>query len=246
MLSRARENAFMWVISRVNSTGTGDQGEIDTRGPWNQGDDWVFTASPALQSAEPGGAPSIVAESSPPETPIGFDELLVDQLRDILHAEKQLSKALPKMAQAARYDQLGELFEIHLAETEAQVERLNECFEMLGKTPRANVCKGMQGLVEEGQEVVEEYVKKDDVASDLALIGAAQRSTTRLPLAISLSNCVTVGSFLYCQNRWQKKKTRISCSIRSRARSCQLARCPNPSSILPSQLSQPPNSSTRI
>ena len=106
---------------------------------------------------------------------MGFDELLIDQLRDILHAEKQLTKALPKMAEAARYDQLRELFEIHLAETESQVERLNECFELLGKTPRAKVCKGMQGLVEEGQEVMEEFVKKEDAASDLALIGAAQR-----------------------------------------------------------------------
>lgn len=156
-------------------TGTGDHGEIDTRGPWNQGGEWVFTASPALQSADPSGAPSIVAESSPPDTPMGFDELLINELRDILHAEKQLTKALPKMAEAARYDQLRELFEIHLAETEAQVERLNECFELLGKAPRAKVCKGMQGLVEEGQEVVEGYCKKDDAAADLALIGAAQR-----------------------------------------------------------------------
>jgi len=158
-----------------DSTGTGDQGEIDTRGPWNQGDAWVFTASPALQNADPSGTPSIVAESSPLDAPTGFDELLVDQLRDILHAEKQLTKALPKMAKAARYDQLRELFEIHLGETEAQVERLTECFELLGKPPRAKACKGMQGLVEEGQEVMQEYVKKDDAAADLALIGAAQR-----------------------------------------------------------------------
>jgi Mn-containing catalase len=79
------------------------------------------------------------------------------------------------MAEAARYDQLRELFEIHLAETEEQVKRLNECFELLGKSPRAKACKGMQGLVEEGQAVIEEYVKKDDAASDLALIGASQR-----------------------------------------------------------------------
>jgi Mn-containing catalase len=86
-----------------------------------------------------------------------------------------LTKALPKIAEAARYDQLRELFEIHLAETESQVERLDECFALLGKTPRAMVCKGRQGLVEEGQEVMEEFAKKDDAASDLALIGAAQR-----------------------------------------------------------------------
>ena len=158
-----------------DSTGAGDNGEIDTRGPWNQGNDWVFTESPALQASDPGAAPSIVTESSPPEAIVGLAELLIDELRDILHAEKQLTKALPKMAEAARFDQLRELFEIHLAETEAQVERLNECFEMLGKTPRAKACKGMQGIVEEGQEVIEEGVKKDDAAADLALIGAAQR-----------------------------------------------------------------------
>jgi Mn-containing catalase len=158
-----------------DSTGTGDHGEIDTRGPWNEGEDWVFTESPALQSADANGSPSIVTESSPPEAAVGLDELLIDQLRDILHAEKQLTKALPKMAEAARFDQLRELFELHLAETEGQVERLNECFELLGKTPRAKPCKGMQGIVEEGQEVMQEGKKKDDAAADLALIGAAQR-----------------------------------------------------------------------
>src|SRR5882672_6568547 len=156
-----------------DSTGTGDHGEIDTRGPWNEGDDWVFTESPALQSSDQ--APSIVAESSPAESPEGLDDLLVDELRDILHAEKQLSKALPKMAEAARFDQLRELFEQHLAETETQIERLNECFDLLGKTARAKPCKGMMGLVEEGQEIMEEGEKKNAAAADLALIGAAQR-----------------------------------------------------------------------
>jgi Mn-containing catalase len=157
-----------------DSTGSGDYGEIDTRGPWNQGDDWVFTESPALQSTDP-GAPSIVTESSPPAAALGLDDLLIDELRDILHAEKQLTKALPKMAEAARFDQLRELFEFHLAETETQVERLNECFKLLGKTPRAKTCKGMQGIVEEGQEVMQEGTKKEDAAADLALVGAAQR-----------------------------------------------------------------------
>jgi Mn-containing catalase len=116
-----------------------------------------------------------VAESSPPEAFVGFDGLLIDQLRDLLHAEKQLTKALPQMIEAARYDQLRELFTIHLTETEAQVERLGECFELLGKKPRAKACKGMQGLVEEGDEVIKEGAKKGDAAADLALIGAAQR-----------------------------------------------------------------------
>ena len=158
-----------------DSTGSGDNGEIDTRGPWNEGEDWIFTESPALQGSEPGAAPSIVAESSPSEPVVGLDDLLIDQLRDLLHAEKQLTKALPQMIEAARYDQLCELFTVHLAETEAQIERLDECFELLGKKPRAKACKGMQGLVEEGDEVIKEGAKKDDAAADLALIGAAQR-----------------------------------------------------------------------
>jgi Mn-containing catalase len=158
-----------------DSTGSGEHGEIDTRGPWNEGGDWVFTESPALQDGEPGAAPSIVAESSPPADEAGLSDLLIDELRDILHAEKQLTKALPKMAEAARFDQLRELFEQHLAETEAQVERINECFGLLGKPAKAKPCKGMMGIIEEGQEVMDEGKDKEDAAADLALIGAAQR-----------------------------------------------------------------------
>ena len=159
-----------------DSTGMGDEGEIDTRGPWNEGGDWEFVESPAMQQAQSDGEPSVIkTESSPPTVPEGVDELLVDELRDILHAEKQLTKALPKMAAAARHDKLRELFEQHLMETEAQVERLNECFSLLGETVRAKPCKGMMGLVAEGQEVMEEGEEKEDAAADLALIGAAQR-----------------------------------------------------------------------
>jgi Mn-containing catalase len=100
---------------------------------------------------------------------------LVDELRDILHAEKQLTKALPKMAKAARFDQLREVFEQHLLETEQQIERINECFSLLDVSARAKPCKDMMGLVEEGQEIMEESEEKEDAAADLALIGAAQR-----------------------------------------------------------------------
>lgn len=158
-----------------DSTGSGDHGEIDTRGPWNEGSDWVFTESPAIQGGGETGSTAIVAESSSPVDEAGLSDLLIDQLRDILHAEKQLTKALPKMAEAARFDQLRELFELHLSETETQVERINECFELLGKSARAKPCKGMAGLVEEGQEVIAEGEDKEDAAADLALIGAAQR-----------------------------------------------------------------------
>jgi Mn-containing catalase len=79
------------------------------------------------------------------------------------------------MAEAARFDQLRELSEQHLTETEGQIERINECFSLLGETARAKPCKGMMGLVQEGQEVMAKREKKRDAAADLALIGAAQR-----------------------------------------------------------------------
>jgi len=109
-----------------DSTGSGDEGEIDTRGPWNQGGDWEFVPSPALSSRTAGADGTIKTESSPPTAPEGISDLLLDELRDILHAEKQLTKALPKMAKAARFDRLRECFEEHLIETEGQIERLNE------------------------------------------------------------------------------------------------------------------------
>jgi Mn-containing catalase len=158
-----------------DSTGSGDEGEIDTRGPWNEGGDWEYVASPALQDPSAGGTSPVKAESSPPIVSEGLQDLLIDQLRDILHAEKQLLKALPKMAKASRYDRLRELMELHLAETEEQVERINECFSLLGVTARAKACKAMMGLVEEGEEVIEEGKEKEDALADLALIGAAQR-----------------------------------------------------------------------
>jgi Mn-containing catalase len=158
-----------------DSTGSGDHGEIDTRGPWNEGGVWEFMKSPALQSDDADGLTEASIESSPPEAAEGIQELLLDELRDILHAEKQLTKALPKMAEAARFDQLRELFEQHLIETETQIERINECFSLLGETARAKSCKGMMGLVQEGQEVMQKGTKKQDAVADLALIGAAQR-----------------------------------------------------------------------
>ena len=79
------------------------------------------------------------------------------------------------MAKAARSAQLQALIENHLQETESQVERLNESLELLDAPARAKPCKGMAGLVEEGEEVMSDGKEKDDVPADLALIGAAQR-----------------------------------------------------------------------
>jgi Mn-containing catalase len=158
-----------------DSTGEGDHGEIDARGPWNEGEPWEYVEAPAFQDFADGGEnPSIHAASSEGSSDV-LEALLVDQLRDILHAEKQLLKALPKMAKAARSSQLATLFETHLAETEMQVERLNESLKMMGGAARAKPCKGMAGLVDEGEEVMSEGKDKDDAPADIALIGAAQR-----------------------------------------------------------------------
>jgi Mn-containing catalase len=160
-----------------DSTGEGDHGEVDARGPWNEGEPWEFVESPAFHDFADveTESPSIHAESSGPENAEAIQELLVDQLRDLLHAEKQLVKALPKMAKAARSTQLQTLIETHLQETEAQVDRLNQSLELLGASARARPCKGMAGLIDEGEEVISHGKSKDDAPADLGLIGAAQR-----------------------------------------------------------------------
>jgi Mn-containing catalase len=162
-----------------DSTGEGDNGEIDTRGPWNEGETWQFLESPAIQEMREGNGGGervpIHAESSGLTETGPIQDLLIDQLRDILHAEKQLLKALPKMEKAARSAQLKRLFQQHLQETEEQVTRLEESFGILGTAARATPCKGMTGLIDEGEDVIKESEDKEDAAADLALIAAAQR-----------------------------------------------------------------------
>jgi ferritin-like metal-binding protein YciE len=102
-------------------------------------------------------------------------ELLVEELQDLLHAETQLTKALPQMVQAAHNPKLKETFEKHLAQTEGHVERLKQAFELLGEKAQAKACRAMVGLVEEAQETISEGKGKDAVDSDLALITAAQK-----------------------------------------------------------------------
>src|SRR5689334_22082538 len=101
------------------------------------------------------------------------DQLLEEELKDLYSAESQLLKALPKMAKAATNETLRQAFEAHLEETEGQVERLNEIGKQLGIKLNGKKCKAMEGLIEEGKEVLE----MDGMGSliDAALIGAAQR-----------------------------------------------------------------------
>ena len=102
-------------------------------------------------------------------------ELLVDNLQDLLHAEMQLVQALPEMAEAARHPKLKELLTKHLQQTEGHVERLRSALELLDEKAQPKPCKGMMGLIEEGKETIEENAEKEELASDLALIGAAQK-----------------------------------------------------------------------
>ena len=104
----------------------------------------------------------------------GLKELYIDELKDIYNAESQLVKALPKMAKAASSQELRTGFEEHLEQTKGHVQRLDKIFEMLDESPKGkNKCKGMEGLVEEGSELMEEDL--EDALLDAALIGAAQR-----------------------------------------------------------------------
>src|SRR5580704_4290715 len=149
-----------------DSTGEGEHGEIDTRGPWNEGGDWEFVQAPALQDlTEDSEGSSVQVQSSDLVDAEPIQELLTDQLRDILHAEKQLLKALPKMATAARSAKLQRLFEVHLTETQGQVERLEESLRVLGAPARAKPCKGMAGIVEEGDEVMAHSILKDEATT---------------------------------------------------------------------------------
>jgi Mn-containing catalase len=161
-----------------DSTGQGDDGEVDARGPWNEGGEWQFVEAPAFQALHGNGNGSGAVDdrsTSTAKEPGILQELLTEELQDLLHAEGQLVRALPKMVKAANSDRLRACFETHLKETELQVERLKECFDLLGMKASAKPCRGMEGLLTEGQEIIEEGQDKDDVAADLALIGAAQK-----------------------------------------------------------------------
>jgi ferritin-like metal-binding protein YciE len=98
--------------------------------------------------------------------------LFLETLKDIYYAEKQIYKALPKMAKAARSDQLRDAFEKHHDETEEHIERLEKVFDLLGKPARGKKCEAIEGIIDEGKEIMGEY--QDAPALDAGLIAAAQ------------------------------------------------------------------------
>ena len=102
-----------------------------------------------------------------------LQDLFVEELRDVYNAEKQILKALPKMARTAESTDLKEAFESHLEETQHQVERLEQVFEQMGARARGKTCAAMEGMIEEGKDLMSEDAEAE--VMDAGLIGAAQK-----------------------------------------------------------------------
>ncbi len=104
----------------------------------------------------------------------GLHELFLDELADMYSAEQQLTKALPKLAKAAESDELREAFEMHLKETENHVSRLDQVFQSLDESPKRKKCKGIEGIIAEGEEVMSQHKQSEEL--NAALICAAQKT----------------------------------------------------------------------
>lgn len=102
-----------------------------------------------------------------------LEDLLTDELKDLYSAENQIIKALPKMAKTAQSQELRMAFEQHLEQTREQARRIEQACEELGVSPKGKKCVGMEGLIEEGKEIMEEELDMDTI--DAGLIGAAQK-----------------------------------------------------------------------
>jgi ferritin-like metal-binding protein YciE len=101
-----------------------------------------------------------------------LQDLFLDSVKDVYFAEKKILVALPKMAKAAQNEDLAAAFEKHIAETEAQVARLEQVFEELDETPKGKNCPAIVGIIDEGKEIMDEY--KGSPALDAGLLAAAQ------------------------------------------------------------------------
>jgi ferritin-like metal-binding protein YciE len=121
-------------------------------------------------------------------------DLLEDEIKDLYSAEKQLTKAIPKMAKGSNHEELAAAFQKHLEETEEQITRLEKVAKLLDTTPTGKKCKGMEGVIEEGAEALDE--EGDDNVLDLGIISAGSRVehyeiagyTTAINLAKQLGN----------------------------------------------------------
>jgi ferritin-like metal-binding protein YciE len=156
----------------------------------------------------------------------GLKELYIDELKDIYNAENQLVKALPKMAKAASSEELKNGFLEHLGQTKGHVQRLEKVFNALDESPKGKKCKGMEGLIEEGSEAMEEDF--EGAAMDAALIGAAQRvehyEIAAYGTVIALANALSeseqadiLGATLNEEKETDEKLTELSGSINAQA-----------------------------
>lgn len=127
----------------------------------------------AKQSRQSKSRGNIQAESESEGMSSDLHELFLDQLADVYNAEQQLTKALPKMAKAAESDELREVIESHLEETEEHVSRIEQIAEELDVTLKRKTCPAMKGLIEEGEELIKET--KGTSAIDAAIIAAGQK-----------------------------------------------------------------------
>jgi len=101
-----------------------------------------------------------------------LEDLFLTTLKDVYYAEKQILRALPKMAKATESDELRQAFEQHRTETDSQIQRLEQVFEQIGKRASGKTCEAIQGIIAEGQEIMEEYAESD--ALDAGILASAQ------------------------------------------------------------------------
>jgi ferritin-like metal-binding protein YciE len=101
-----------------------------------------------------------------------LEDLFLTTLKDVYYAEKQILRALPKMAKATDSDELRQAFEQHRTETDGQIQRLEQVFEQIGKRASGKTCEAIQGIIAEGQEIMEEYAESD--ALDAGILASAQ------------------------------------------------------------------------
>src|SRR5579862_2907356 len=126
---------------------------------------WVRIQNPSHPPLEYKGVPFMAIKN--------LRDLWLDELKDLYNAEKQIIAALPKMAKAASEDDLRQAFEEHLEQTHGHVDRLEEIFKSIDEPVRGKKCKGMEGIIGEGKEMLEEDLP--ETVCDAALIAAAQR-----------------------------------------------------------------------
>lgn len=153
------------------SAASADSGDKDEGGAEQCGPEPVLSEL-VDQPGTPVPEAETQTEESMPSKNKTLEDLFIDTLRDIYYAERKILKALPKMQRAAQSEKLAAAFEHHREETEVQIERLQKVFELVGKAPRGKTCDAIEGIISEGEEIMDEF--KGSPALDAGLISSAQ------------------------------------------------------------------------